>query len=369
MAGDPLTAIPTADEQILLDCVAKIYLLYTRWPSWAWVDETLERQDLNASVIVADMPTEPTHAYGWLAAPRHQSPASQDQVRLSVAGLRHTQLGGQVVREFCLVVGALGTIRSNVRLDPFANEAPVTTRSDIIQLLRVPELGGAEILDLLAKEPATWHCQVKGDRDANWTMELSPQVRRFAGIRTIDEYLERLASLLAPVVVPDQPTYPVSPFSLPAAIDYLDTVWQLKFEKPLVGSPGIERSARLAFDVSSSEEADSALSALAEVLKGLCVPGSPGVDGHPLQRITQFLAGKLPEEAIPRVTDAVAILDASRVLRAGAQHVGAQAKAVGAHAVLELPWPVADWAAAWARVQAVAAHAFNVIREELQALG
>ena len=66
-----------------------------------------------------------------------------------------------------------------------------------------------------------------------------------------------------------------SPFTLPASIDYLDAVWRLRFGNRLVAPPGIERSARLAFTATSPEEADSRLSALAEVFKGLTFPVAP----------------------------------------------------------------------------------------------
>ena len=61
--------------------------------------------------------------------------------------------------------------------------------------------------------------------------------------------------------------------------------------------PGVERSARLAFDAGSPDEVDSRLSALAELLKGLQVPGLPGVGGHALQRLGPFLESQLPIEA------------------------------------------------------------------------
>lgn len=369
MSADPLTAEPTEEQQLLLDTVAKIYLDSSKWPSWAWLEETLERKGLDAGVIVASMPIEPTHKYGYLWPTGPSAPSPEAPVGLRVAGLRHVRLAQNVVSEFCALVGALGTIRSNARLDPFAQNRPVASRDDVVRQLRSPVPSDPSLLDFLSKEPATWRCQVKGDPDAQWTIELSPEIRRFAGIHTVGEYLDRLSSLLVRASASRQPPVPVSPFSLPASIDYLDVVWRLQFDAPLVDSPGIERSARLGFEVSSPEEFDSALSALAEVLKGFRVPGSPGVDGHPLQRLLPFLTCHLPGEAIARVKDAVKTLDAARTVRASIQHVGAQRKAVGAYAVLGLGYPVTDWSTAWSRVQTVVAHAVDVIREELQASG
>jgi hypothetical protein len=80
-----------------------------------------------------------------------------------------------------------------------------------------------------------------------------------------------------------------------------------------------------------------------------------------------FLESHLPSEAMPRVAEAVERLDAARALRAGAQHLGARAEAVRAHTLLGLVYPAGDWSVAWGQVQATAAHAVDVIREELQA--
>jgi hypothetical protein len=95
--------------------------------------------------------------------------------------------------------------------------------------------------------------------------------------------LERLGSMLTHARHPSEAPVLTSPFTLPAAFDYLDTVWQLKFGKPLIVPPGLERSARLVLDVATAEEADTALSALAEVLKNLNVPSvAPAPTSRPV---------------------------------------------------------------------------------------
>lgn len=368
MALDPLIVDPTEAQQLVLDAVAGIYMRYRKWPVWAWLEETLERKKLDARTVVASMPTEPTYNYGFLRPTLRTWPRPQDQIGLRMAGLRHVQMAKELVEEFCALVGVLGTLRSNVRLDPFASESPVATRRGIADLMRPRMLPGPYLLDFLSVEPATWHCEVRGDPNGEeWVIELSPQVRRFSGIRTTNEYFDALSSFLVPSSDTDQSSAPLSHFSLPNSLDYLDTVWRLRFRDPLISAPGIERSARLAFAVTSTEEFDSAISAVAEVLKGLRVPGSPGVDGHPLHRMVPFLKGHLPPETIPRVTEAVERLDAARTIRTGVQHVGAQARAVRAYSVLGLGYPVRDWAAAWNKVQGTVAHALDMIREELQA--
>lgn len=367
MASDPLTAAPSPGELYLLKLVAHIYLTRGAWPSWAWVEENMERVDLNAWAVLSAMPSEPTFSYGYVRHRRLTPPNAEDRIWLTLAGLRHVDEATEVVSKACKVIGALGTARANAVLDPFSTAWPEVNAAQLGPI--VPTVFDvSSSLDMLPGEPASWRCQRKGPDD-NWSIELSPDVRRFAGVSNIGDYLEHLAEFLARQAGgASHPPPAVSPFTLPASIDYLDTIWQLRLGKPLTQHIGMERSARLASDVSTPDEADSALSALAEVLKGLRAPGVTGIDGHPLKRLRAFFE-PLPEESHPRLHDALDVLTAATQVRAGAQHFGAQRRAVPAYTQLGLSFPVVDWSAAWRQIQAVVAHAFDVIREEIQANG
>lgn len=194
---------------------------------------------------------------------------------------------------------------------------------------------------------------------------MPPEIRKFAGVRTVEDYLERTRALIVGEPATERLVLPPSPFTLPAALDYLDVVWQLKTGKPLLEQPGLERSARLAFAVTSGEEANSALSALSEIFKNWRVPGVPGVGGHPLERVEGFLSGKLPEESMDRVRTSVGILKAVQSVRHGRHHVGGEASRIGAYEVLGLRYPVSDWSEAWNRIQAAVASAVDALREEV----
>ena len=258
-------------------------------------------------------------------------------------------------------------VRSKITLDPFAEEIPRASKSDVANLIGDADVLRVDQLDFLRHEPAIWNCQLVDSSD-EWVIELMPEIRRFAGAATADEYLGQLEQLIA-ATRPQVTTRPelASPFTLPASLDYLDAVWRLKFGAGLLVPPGIERSARLAFDVGTVEEADSALSALAEVLKMLEVPGVQGVGGHPLQRLVPYLGQYVTAESTLQVSQAVEVLNAARRLRASAQHTGAQPDAIAAYEVLGLPYPVIDWPAAWRRIQQAVSYACDVIRQEIHA--
>jgi hypothetical protein len=356
---------PTAEQRLVLDLVAEIYLTRGDWPAWAWLEEELERQGHNGMAVYRSFGREFSVGYSQVWPRRDPSPSPQDRVGLTLAGLAHVQLAIPLVQATLNLISALGTCRENVRLDPFAVERPKIPRSTILQGRVDSSLYGAMVVQLLQKEPAAWHCQFNPPTEGWQEVELSPEIRRFAGVQSVDDYLQRLRLTLGNQEEPAVTFH--SPFTLPAAIDYLDAVWRLRFANHLVSPPGVERSARLAFTATSAEEADSRFSALAELLKGLNVPGVEGIGGHPLARLGPFLESKLPDESHDRIREAVALLDAARQVRAGAQHAGARSKSIDAFTLLGLGFPVYDWPAAWEHVQVVAATAFDSIRDEIQA--
>ncbi len=350
----------------MFKAIADVYLSRYQWPGWAWLEETMDRQGLDALVLWRSVPREYTHQYGY-TWPAHTNPQPSTRVGLTIAGLSQVDAARPLVAGFVHLVSTLGRLRSNVMLDPSSETRPVFSREEVTSRLHLMnDAQERSIIDLLGHEPATWLCSVN-HVDQPWSsVELSPSVRRFAGVTDVNEYLIRLGEIIQPPIAEPVLVY-TSPFALPAAIDYLDVTWMRRFGKPLVTAPGIERSARLASMANSASDADSCLSALAEVLKGLQVPGQPGIDGHPLQRLVPFLNSELPPETHNRLAGAVTVLQAARQLRASAQHIGAQPRAVSAYTTLGLNYPVTDWSAAWLHIQVVVAGAFDAIREELQA--
>jgi hypothetical protein len=364
---------PVTDEQrLLLETVGMIYLRHGQWPNWAWVDETLEREGISASAVLSSLRREPSHGYGAVWPNQLAVPQPQGHIGLTIAGFRHLPLASTLVQDHLLLLDTLGAIRSDVSLDPFDTEWPQVSASQLVQAAfqyrhRTPGPIDRARLDFMQHEPATWQCHFVEGTDDEWALALSPQIRRFAGVKDVDDYLERLSLVLLPESTVDERPAFVSPFTLPAALDYLDAIWWRKFNAGLVVPPGLERSARLAFNVESAEEADSSLSALAEVLKAFQVPGLPGKGGHPLQRLGPFLSDHLSDEAMPAVNEAITILDAVRQVRAAAQHVGAESGLVDALTRLDLSYPVSDWPAAWGRIQQAVAYSCDVIRQEIHA--
>ena len=157
-----------------------------------------------------------------------------------------------------------------------------------------------------------------------------------------------------------------SPFTMPAAFDYLDAVWQLRFGQPLLVPPGLERSARLILDVATAEEADTALSALAEVLKNLNVPGVGCAGMHTPAPTPRPVPGN---EAARRghACGVPGSHDPGRRPPGADQFSTCWGTTPGGEGVpdLGLTYPVADWPSAWRQIQAAVAHSCDRLRQEL----
>jgi len=357
---------PTLNEQFLFDVLADVYLKYGEWPSWAYVEEMLDRRGVDPLRTLYGLPHElPVH-YGYVHPARPGAPDANYRLGLTVAGLSYVDQAKPIVEGYLNFLDRLGEVRAAATLEPFAETRPVVLRAQLLEGRLDFGVHGPLVFPLFSHEPATWH-SIFSPMTAEWeSVELAPELRRFAGVSSVEDYFDRMSAWIG-APEPVAPRTEHSPFTLGAAIDYLDLVWQRRFDSSLVIPPGVERSQRLSMPAGGPEEADSRLSALAELLKGLRVPGVPGLDGHPLQRLAPFLESELPPESHERVREAVAVLDAARQVRTAAQHTGARATVEDACALLGLQYPVVDWAAGWQQVQIVVADACAALSDELRA--
>ena len=366
-AAAPLLPGLDQSQTRFVETLGKIYLTSeSRWPNWQWIEETLEREGLDAAEILASLPRDQSRTYGytnnsWMGKPRHDY-----RIGLTIAGLNTLSLADSLVKDFLSLVSSLGTIRSTIQLDPFDESQPVVNRNGVAAYIPPYLIVNKPLLELMRHEPATWHCELLYTSTENWTTTLPPELRRFAGVDSADDYFNRLREFLIPRTPVEQvPSY--SPLTLPAAIDYFDVVWKLKFGAHLVVAPGVERSARLALDASSPEEVDSRLSAVSELLNGLKVSGQTDKGRNPLTQLSTFLKSKLPAETHARIDKAVKILQDVQKLRNSGQHYGASHDSVTAFGRLGLGYPVSDWSRTWGRIQKIVATAFDDLRDEIQA--
>ena len=292
------------------------------------------------------------------------------KVRLTVAGLAHLEEFDGTVAAFLEVVARLADRRASGQFDPLKVVEVVVPLDQTIDGLVSGERPLVDISDLIGSEPATWHNQVV-ERDGERLVQTSPFIRRFRGVGSVEDYLDRLRAFIVPPRPKAAPTPPPA-LALVQAFDYLDVVWRLAFKAQLVFVPNAERAARLAFPANTAEEFDNRLSALSEMMKGLRVPLVSGGQREwgPLKRMGAYLSDKVGSEGSSRVLDVVKTLQAVTDVRNSGQHVGVfmDGTAVTAYATLGLSFPVFDHRAAWDAVQAHVIVALDVLREEIRGL-
>ena len=366
----------THRQQELVDMVGLVYGQHAKWPTFYYVEAMLRRKGLDATDILDSLPSlalMQTMRYSAVSCSPARPIPPESEVRLSVLGVWHCQLTRPMASTFLNLLRAMQESQGSERLDPFEIHQTPVLLSGLWQQIQMPPPPVEEtVLGLLRHEIPTGAANPYPTEDG-WMLIIPPDILRFNDAATVRGYVDWLVELYG-TPPREEPARPPSPFSLVAAIDYLDTVWQLAFGNPLVRLRGAERTAQLSFEARTHEEFASRMSALGEVVarfdiqvnKQMEEADPPQLDRIP-KRLWVFLHDKLPSESWPRIEDAIIQLNAALTIRHGGQHADAAAKAAAAHSLLGLAYPIVDLQAAWRGVSDVAVHSFNDIREEIQA--
>jgi hypothetical protein len=277
---------------------------------------------------------------------------------------------GLDVRAYVETIRVLGECRRSYEPDPYDASVPSVAWSSLKTDPRLAtwltRVAADDVLrSVLEHEAPTWSI-VSPSVDGSWEVRLYRRLTGFDRATSIDTYLELLPVLLG-VEQPSPAAATPSPFSLPAALDYFDVVWQLRFtEKPLIQLPGAERTAFLATPAGSSEELASRLGALSEILRALQVPSTPGVDGHGVKRLRAWLESRIAPDDIEPVARALDRLGAVAQLRNGMTHSAPSVPFPEACAALGVGWPILDPGRAWTEVQARCIEALETMRIAIQ---
>jgi len=203
------------------------------------------------------------------------------------------------------------------------------------------------------------------DTLTSWKWTVDRTVRQYKDVASIEQYVERLSTLLAP---PPATEYRItaSPLDLPTSLGYLDSAWRLTHDrKHLLRLVSPEKVASLAFDAGSREEFSDRLSALCDTMKSFQVPASSTKNAHAIVRMRAHLQDLLPPEAHARVEDALNVLSNLVAIRNGGEHGDAQDRAASSWLALGVRLPITNWTEAWMLVRQRAIAAFDVLRDEL----
>jgi hypothetical protein len=306
-------------------------------------------------------------------------PGDGIKVALTVVGIHHCRA---IVIEPPLETAyfrAVDVLVRHLRSDPIPRDKPIRVmvsgdelRSELMgRRFPLDRLKFNFLWEFMAGEPPTPGAYTAPAGAWHWKVER--QVRSFGGIETIEDYLERLAVLLAPPTVAPTPAVP-NPLELVAELDFLDAVWRLiprHNRRALFTLEGAERTAKLASEAKSSDEFDSRMSSLGELVRG----ANDNARGNrqkranrewPLKDLAYEVGRLLPGNAIAsRAVDT--LTDVVRIRDAG-QHGAAHARGVAAAARFGFDYPPRDPGRAWEIVTRETVAALVSLREELRPL-
>jgi hypothetical protein len=377
---NPLRTPLTEEQRALLDVIHATKAA-AKWPVYQHVEAVLDqRHGLDAEAVLASFPLV-DHGYGaiWRERGHRSSPEAFEQVGLTVYGMASLDPVPYLVDWFLallsivteaqrrMVTNPARAVEERLRYDDFKRAFEDSGQLASGSLL--PPSARSEFGILMEHEPPL-RGTVEG-ASATWdAVLLRPWLRKFRDTGTVDDYIDRVFDFLTARTTPLVREV-TSPLSLPQAIDYLDVVWQLHYHAPLFDGLRATSSAKLAFACTTSDEFDSRISALGEVLNRIRIKdfeayGATTKDGG-LERLSKCLISKLPSESHDRTTAAIQTLKDIVRIRAGAQHTGAAADAAKRYARLGVGYPPLNLTRAWQDLSSRAIEALDAVREEIQA--
>jgi hypothetical protein len=363
----------TDDQSVLVRAVWDAQIKHGRWPIYQFVEADLHRVGIGALATLASFPTVGAPGSGPRYSAVHYeiagrtTPKPGSLVKLTLAGLRHVPNDLGRTERFLSLVKLLVQERQDAPYSPIHEVSVNITPDMIVRHFRGASRDSWVFLHEAARlEPPTWAGLSNGPDDFDWWHDIGPEILDYADVTDVDDYLNRVTAQLTPrrtvvssVVMP--------PRDLVGAIDYLDTVWQLRFKAKLVQVDSLERVAMLALPVETADAFDAGLSAFADVLSHLSVVDQPGsADQHPITKLGAFLPGRLPLADHNRIQAALATLNRIKTVRHGMQHAKAAPAAAEALHELGVGYPIANWSAAWDAIRLAGIGAFDALREEIQ---
>jgi hypothetical protein len=355
-------------QRFLADRVFWAYASTGVWPVFQWIQAELWRRGDNALALLESFPTiggpwAGGRTYCDVFYERSAVPSQDSTVRLSIRGISQIQNGAQIVQVFIAALNLAAEARASAAFDPTRVVAVELTSDALNGHLRgaAPAALITEVFDLMQREPLRGILSRSTLPDAQWRIELGPEVIRYRGL-TIDGYLAQVdADLSRPPEASLGRVLP-NPLDLATAFTYLDTTWRLHNPRPLLNVGDLAAVTSLAFPAANGDEYSARCSALGDILKSLQCPSASGVDGHAVHRLHAYLKLHLEEDDRVELDGIVTTLESIRRARDARAHSSALAQGQVALEQLGVPGPPFDWPTAWAAIQSSAATALMDLR-------
>jgi hypothetical protein len=178
---------PEDDRQRrLLQATWDLFFAEAKWPTFSQVDRKLDREfGIDAQITGQALPAE------LLYPPFEMWPRPDQELRLTIAGVAACAGSKEDVDCFLKVVLYAAEVEKDW-LGTAADEEvdPILKASEVRRHVALPAAGRDELLrrlaHLLAVEP--WGWRAASMNEAAWQFTISRDVRRFRGVRNLDEY-------------------------------------------------------------------------------------------------------------------------------------------------------------------------------------
>ncbi len=369
-------------QTALLDIIFGPFSRSTRWPVWQYVERQYElrfgdgAEETFVSLPRAYAPPQMQPAYSMVWDDKGKGFLEPETViGIRVAGLRQIAAAEQLCVTFVSLIRHFAECLDRLVVDPHESVQAELSEVDVRNAMLDASIAGhgappvdvavEKILALLEREVYLGGCMRGGSPGEGWKLVVPPLIRMYRGVADADDYVGRASRGM--VFGLDQPRYgPLSPLDLPQTVSFLDAIWRARFGAHLLPRVDTASAAKLTLECGTPEEFDSRMSALADVLGGVKVPGEYR-DAGPLMRVERFLSERLSEEGVERVASAIATLRDVVAVRAGAQHSGAGGRAASSFRRLGLDYPPRSTQQSWESIRRLTIDALDAIREEIQA--
>ena len=287
MATSPLLQLLAPEQAALLQTIYEPFDVSGEWPVWQYTDLTLDRRGLDAEAVLASLPIVGPPGGGslrygliWRSDP-HLQPRPDYRITLTIAGLRHLKQAQPLCGAFVTTIRYL--VDQQRKLVPSPGrvvEATVSSAAIREEILSASIAGRsgppvepimAKLADVLDREPFL-HSALNRPNSVDWEVRVPAVLRQYRDVATLDEYINRATELVAP----EEPvSVPLSswPLDIPNAVGYLDAVWKSRTGSHLFVNLDPASIGRLTQGCDSEEEFNSLMSALADVLGQVVVPG------------------------------------------------------------------------------------------------
>lgn len=205
----------TDGQRVALNLVYQPFRDGGDWPQQRYLEKALRREGLSLDSVFEGMPPglmSPDPAY------THFYVRPDDPIALTIAGMSACEGSDRDVDLFLRALQFFVALEDSYAPPPTGGGPLNAGTTELARDLGITEAEAERVYQLTRHEIGILGSG--GGHPDNWQFELTPEIQRFAGVRTIDDYLEKrvVPQSYRKVAVDLRGLTSPSPFSLPSAL-------------------------------------------------------------------------------------------------------------------------------------------------------